>query len=78
MEGNLAHREAKADVARGAPSVRFPGRRPGPQQREEYLRIWDAMDVENRKALLFLARQMAKEVGLVPPESSLMMTDRVF
>jgi hypothetical protein len=28
--------------------------------------------------LLFVARQLAREQGLVPPETPLMITDRVF
>jgi hypothetical protein len=57
---------------------RVPGRRPGPEQRDEYLRIWDAVDDDHRKMLIFFARGMAQDAGLVPPNTPLLMTDRVF
>ncbi len=62
-----------------APSAeRVPGRKPGPEQRDEYLRIWDAVDDNHRKMLIFFARGMAQDAGLVPPGTPLLMTDRVF
>lgn len=57
---------------------RVPGRKPGPAQRDEYLRIWDAVDDDRRKVLIFFARGIAQDAGLVPPNTSLLMTDRVF
>lgn len=57
---------------------RVPGRKPGPAQREEYLRIWDGVTDDSRKVLLFFSRAVAREDGLVPPDTLLVMTDRVF
>lgn len=57
---------------------RLPGRKPSPKQRDEYVRIWDAVDDERRKALIFVARGIARDAGLVPPSAPLVMTDRVF
>ncbi len=54
-----------------------PGRRPGPRQLAELERIWHAVDGDGRKMLLFFARQLAKEQGLVPPSTPLVMTDQV-
>lgn len=56
---------------------RVPGRKPGPSQREEYRRIWDMVDDDGRKLPLFFSRTVAREPGLVPPGTSLVMTDRV-
>ncbi|MBX6386226.1 MAG: hypothetical protein IRZ07_25190 [Microbispora sp.] len=57
---------------------RLPGRKPGPDQREELLRIWGHVDDDGRKLMLFIARAVAREQGLVPPNTPLLMTDRVF
>ena len=56
---------------------RVPGRKPGPAQREEYFRIWDLVDDDGRKVMLFVARTVACDQGLVPPGTPLLMTDRV-
>ena len=53
------------------------GRRPGRAQRDGLLRIWSAVDDDGRKMLLFFARQLAKEQGLVPPGTPLVMTDQM-
>ncbi|WP_203075763.1 hypothetical protein [Falsiroseomonas ponticola] len=58
-------------------SKRFPGRKPGTAQREEYLRIWDLVDDDSRKVMLFFARTVARDQGLVPLSTPLVMTDRV-
>lgn len=64
--------------AKTAKPERMPGRKPGPAQRDEYLRIWDAVDDDRRKVLIFFARGIAQDAGLVPPNTPLVMTDRVF
>lgn len=58
-------------------SKRVPGRKPGPVQREEYVRIWDLVDDDSRKVMLFFVRTVARDQGLVPPGTPLLMTDRV-
>lgn len=55
-----------------------PGRKPGPEQRDEYLRNGDPVDDDHRKMLIFFARGMTQDAGLVPPGTPLLMTDRVF
>ena len=55
-----------------------PGRRPGPDQRDELLRIWGAVDHDSRKMLLYFARLLAQEQGLVSAATPLVMTDQVF
>lgn len=57
---------------------RLRGRKPGPDQRDELLRIWGHVDDDGRKMMLFFARQLAREQGLVPAATPLMITDRVF
>lgn len=54
------------------------GRKTGPDQRDELLRIWGHVDEDGRKMMLFFARQLAREQGLVPTDTPLMITDRVF
>ena len=56
---------------------RVPGRKPSPAQREEYLRIWDLVDDDSRKVMLFFVRTVARDQGLVSPSTPLVMTDRV-
>ena len=69
---------SKLEAARRAPSERIPGRRPGAAQRAEVLRVWDALDEDGRKVLLFTARQAAREKGLIDPNMPLVITDRAF
>ena len=57
---------------------RLPSRKPGPAQREELLRIWRHVDDDGRKLMLFFARTLAREQGLVPPVTPLLITNRVF
>ena len=57
---------------------RVPGRKPGPAHRDEMLRIWGHVDDDGRKTMLFFARQLAREQGLVPADTPLMIADRVF
>lgn len=57
---------------------RLPGRAPGPAEREEMLRIWDAVGNDDRKMMLFFARSLARDQGLVPPNTPLMITAPVF
>ena len=57
---------------------RVPGRKPGPAQRDELLRIWDHVDDDGRKLMLFFAQTLARDQGLVPLGTPLLMTDRVF
>ena len=63
---------------RTTPHERVPGRKPGPDEREELLRIWGHVDDDGRKMILFFARQLAREQALVPADTPLMITDRVF
>lgn len=63
---------------RSMPQEHVLGRKPGPDQREEVLRIWRHVDDDGRKMMLFFARQLAREQGLVPADTPLMITDRVF
>lgn len=42
------------------------------------LRIWGHVDDDDRKMMLFFSRQLAREHGLVPPDTPLIITDRVF
>ncbi|MBX6386228.1 MAG: hypothetical protein IRZ07_25200 [Microbispora sp.] len=69
---------AMARRTTAAEPKRLPGRKPGPDQREELLRIWGHVDDDGRKLILFVARQVAREQGLVSPNTPLLMTDRVF
>ncbi len=69
---------ARFDTMKRAPSERLPGRRPGAAQRAEVLRIWDALDEDGRKVVLFTARQAAREKGLIDPNMPLVITDRAF
>lgn len=57
---------------------RVPGRKPGPDERQEVLRIWDHVDDDSRKMVLFVSRQLAREKGLVPADTPLIITNRVF
>lgn len=54
---------------------RVPGRKPGAAQREEHLRIWDMVDDDSRKLLLFFSRTIAREQGLVAAGTPLVMTE---
>jgi hypothetical protein len=66
------------DDATAPKSKRVPGRKPGPAQRDELLRIWGHVDDDGRKLMLFFARTLARDQGLVPSDTPLLMTDRVF
>lgn len=46
------------------PSGRRLGPKPTPKDREELLRIWDALSDDGKKALLFFAVTAAKDEGL--------------
>lgn len=59
-------------------STRVPGRKAGPVQRGEMLRIWGRVDDDGRKLMLFFARTLARDQGLVPPNTPLLMIDRGF
>ncbi len=63
---------------RGKKLRHLPGRTPGPDERDEMLRIWGHVDDDGRKMMLFFSRQLAREHGLVPPDTPLIITDRVF
>jgi hypothetical protein len=67
-----------ADNVPAPKSRRVPGRKPGPAQRDELLRIWGHVDDDGRKLILFFARSLARDQGLVSPGTPLVMTDRVF
>ncbi|PWS34285.1 hypothetical protein DFH01_24975 [Falsiroseomonas bella] len=66
------------DNATGAKLRRVPGRKPALAQRGELLRIWGHVDDDGRKLMLFFARTLARDQGLVPAGTQLLMTDRVF
>jgi len=53
-------------------------RKPSPDQREELLRVRGHVDDYGRQMMLFFARQPAREQGLVPVDTPLMITDYVF
>ena len=54
-------------------ATRLPGRSPGPAQRAEVLRIWDSLDGDRRKAILLIARAMAKDAGLEEGDGPLLL-----
>ena len=72
----MERQEAKKPRSRGKQSVSVW--RPGPQRQAELERIWHAVDDDGRKMLLYFARQLAKEQGVMPPGTRLVMTDQVF
>jgi transcriptional regulator with XRE-family HTH domain len=51
---------------------RLPGRRPGQAERAELLRLWDSLDPEARKMIIFMTRAVARETGALPPQASLL------
>ncbi|MCC6719954.1 MAG: hypothetical protein IT555_18910 [Acetobacteraceae bacterium] len=57
---------------------RTPGRKPSPEHLEEIGRVWHAVDDDARKMILYFVRGVARERGLVAPDTPLMITDRVF
>ena len=57
---------------------RVPGRKPGPEHLGEVGRIWGAVDDDARKMILFLARSIARNQGLVAAETPLLITECVF
>ena len=59
-------------------TTRFPGRKPGPEHLDEVARVWGSVDDEGRKVILFISRQVGRDQGLVPADTPLMITDRVF
>jgi hypothetical protein len=67
-----------SDNATAPKPKRVPGRKPGAAQRDELLRIWGHVDDDGRKLMLFFARSLARDQGLVAPGTPLVMTDRVF
>jgi hypothetical protein len=69
---------AMTDDTTALKSKRVPGRKPGSAQRDELLRIWGHVDDDGRKLMLFFARTLARDQGLVPSDAPLLMTDRVF
>ncbi|MFC0411057.1 hypothetical protein [Roseomonas elaeocarpi] len=52
---------------------RVPGRKPGPQHRDELARIWEALDAENQKILIAFARGLAREAGVYGPDVPLVV-----
>ncbi|MGK7865560.1 hypothetical protein, partial [Falsiroseomonas sp. E2-1-a4] len=74
VRGNISMAAAEGTTQK----ERVPGRKPGPDQREELLRIWGHVDEDGRKMMLFFARELAREQGLVPVDTPLIITDRVF
>jgi transcriptional regulator with XRE-family HTH domain len=55
-------------------ATRLPGRSPGPAQRAEVLRVWDALDADRRKAVLLMVRAMAKDAGLPGSDAPLLLS----
>jgi transcriptional regulator with XRE-family HTH domain len=51
---------------------RLPGRRPGLAERAELVRLWDALDPEAQKMMIFMARAIARETGAIPPQATLL------
>jgi len=56
---------------------RVPGRQPGPEHFDEVARVWGAVDDDGRKVILFVSRQLAREQGIVPADTPLIITNRV-
>lgn len=56
---------------------RVPGRKPGPEHFDEVARVWGAIDDDGRKVILFVSRQLARDQGLVPADTPLIINDRV-
>ncbi len=63
-----------SDDATAPKPRRIPGRAPGPAQREELLRVCGYVDDDRSKLMPFFARVQ----GLVPLDTPLVMSDRVF
>ena len=81
--GMMMHRLLRGEMLMAAEDntaapKRVPGRKPGPDEREEMLRIWGHVDDDGRKMMLFFSRQLAREQGLVPADAPLIITDRMF
>jgi len=55
------------------PKKRVPGRRPGPAEREEILRLWDAMSHDGRKIVYATVRAVAVNDGVLPAGSSVLV-----
>lgn len=55
---------------------RVAGRKPTPADREELVRIWDALSDDGRKMLLFVAVALAKDAGLPEGEGPLIRTGK--
>lgn len=56
-----------------ARAERIRGRKPGPEQRDECMRIWDAVEPDRRKLLNVFARGIAQDAGPMPPNTPLLM-----
>ena len=76
--GDMPTAECPLVKAGRTPPTRLPERKPGAAQGAELMRIWDALDVDGRKLVLFVARQTAREKGLVAANTPLVITERVF
>lgn len=66
-----------AKASTSTPSC-VPGRKAGPEQREPIKRVWGHLDDDGPRMMVFFARRLAREQGLVPADTPLMITDRVF
>jgi transcriptional regulator with XRE-family HTH domain len=59
-----------------AATPRLPGRRPGAAERAELVHLWDALDPEARKMMIFMARAIAREAGALPPSAPLLQVGK--
>lgn len=57
--------------------TRLSGRKPGPAEREELLRIWDALDPGRQRAALYFLRWLEDDADRVLPDEPLMITKGV-
>ncbi len=78
LAGIVKEEQIMRDAAKAPDPRKLPGRKPRHDQFEELARIWSHVDDDGRKMMLFFARQLAREQRLVPADTPLMITDRVF
>jgi len=50
---------------------RTPGRRPGPADRAEFIRLWDEMSDDGRKQAYFFMRSLGIEEGLLDGDADM-------
>ncbi|RVT91400.1 hypothetical protein EOD42_22355 [Rhodovarius crocodyli] len=53
----------------GTVKKRIPGRKPGPADRAEFIRLWDEMSDDGRKQAYFFMRSLSIEEGLLAEDA---------